>query len=89
MIEMVKQHAESALARPGGIVAREKGRTMEKLYKVTFTHRCKKYEVILEADCKADAIAQAQEIGFGEDWEAVLVAVDGEPVNGMKASKEE
>lgn len=62
---------------------------MEKLYKVTFTRRCKKYEVILEADCKADAIAQAQEIGFGEDWEAVLIAIDGETVNGLKGCEQE
>lgn len=88
-MEIVKQHAGSALARPGGIVAGEKGSTMDKLYQVTFTHRCKKYEIILEADSKADAIAQAQEIGFGEDFTARLVAIDGEPVNGMKASKEE
>ena len=61
---------------------------MEKLYRVTFTHRGKKWEVILEADSKADAIDQAKEIGFGENWEAVLIAIDGEPVNGMNAKKE-
>ena len=57
---------------------------MEKLYEVTFTHRGQKYEVILEAVSKADAIDRAKEIGFGEDWEAVLIAIDGETVNGLK-----
>lgn len=54
---------------------------MEKLYRVTFTHRGQEYKTEVEADSKADAIDQAMEIGFGEDWEAVLIAVDGIPVN--------
>ena len=62
---------------------------MEKLYRVTFTHRGHKYQTEVEADCKADAIDQAQAIGFGEDWEAVLIAIDGEPVNGLKGGEEE
>lgn len=53
---------------------------MEKLYKVTFTHRGQEYFCEVEAACKADAIEQAKEIGFGEDWEAVLIAIDGIPV---------
>ncbi len=57
---------------------------MEKLYRVTFTHRGQKYQTEVEADSKTDAIDQAKEIGFGEDWEAVLIAVDGVPVNGLK-----
>lgn len=51
---------------------------MEKLYKVTFTHRGQKYQTEVEADSKADALAQAQEIGFGEDWEVQLIASDNE-----------
>ncbi len=57
---------------------------MEKTYRVTFTHRGQKYSTEIEASSKADAISQAQEIGFGENWEAVLIAIDGESVNGMK-----
>lgn len=51
---------------------------MEKTYRVTFTHNGQKYEVEVEADCKHDAIEQAKEIGFGQDWEAELVAIDNE-----------
>lgn len=60
---------------------------MEKLYKVTFTHRGQEYQTEVEAACKADAIDQAKEIGFGEDWEAVLISIDGEPVNGKKGGE--
>ena len=62
---------------------------MEKLYEVTMTHQGQQYFCKLEADSKADAIAQAQEIGFGEDWAAVLIAVDGVPVDGLKGGEEE
>jgi hypothetical protein len=62
---------------------------MEKLYRVTFTHRGQKYQTEVEAACKADAIAHGQEIGFGEDWEAVLIAIDGETVNGLKGCEQE
>ena len=62
---------------------------MEKLYEVTMTHRGERYCCKVEATSKADAIAQAQEIGFGEDWEAVLIAIDGEPVNGLWGGAEE
>lgn len=54
---------------------------MEKLYRVTFSHRGQKYQTEVEANCKTDAIDKAKEIGFGEDWEAVLIAVDGVSVN--------
>ena len=63
--------------------------TMEQLYEVTMTHRGQEYSCKVEADSKADAIAQAQEIGFGENWKAVLIAIDGEPVNGLKGGEEE
>ncbi len=56
---------------------------MEKLYRVTFTHRGQEYQTEVEADSKTDAIDQAMEIGFGEEWEAVLIAIDGVPVNVM------
>lgn len=59
---------------------------MEKLYEVTMTHRGQQYRTEVKADSKADAIAQAQEIGFGEDWEARLIAVDGVPVNGAASN---
>lgn len=59
---------------------------MEKLYEVTMTHRGQKYYCKVEADSKADAINQAQEIGFGEDWKARLIAVDGVPVNGAASN---
>ena len=62
---------------------------MEKLYEVTMTHRGQQYCCNVEADSKANAIAQAQEIGFGEDWAAVLIAVDGVPVDGLKGGIEE
>lgn len=62
---------------------------MEKLYEVTMTHRGERYCCKVEADSKADAIAQAQEIGLGEDWEAVLISVDGVPVNGLKGGAED
>lgn len=71
-------------APPGGIVTGQKGNNMEKVYEVTFTHRGQKYKTEVEAACKHDAIEQAKEIGFGEDWEAVLISVDGVPVNGLK-----
>lgn len=51
---------------------------MEKLYKVTFTHKEQEYEVEVEADCTYDAIEQAKEIGFGENWEAKVIAIDNE-----------
>lgn len=51
---------------------------MEKLYLVTFTHRGHAYRVEVEADCAHDAIEQAKEIGFGENWEAKLIASDNE-----------
>ena len=60
---------------------------MEMLYRVTFTRQGKKWEVILEADSKTDAIDQVKEISFGENWEAVLIAIDGEPVNGLKGGE--
>lgn len=47
---------------------------MKKLYRVTFSHWGQIYETIVEADCKEDAIAYAQEIGFGEDWDAFLLS---------------
>lgn len=51
---------------------------MEKLYKVTFTHRGQEYQTEVEADCEHDAIEQAKEIGFGENWKAKLIACDNE-----------
>lgn len=51
---------------------------MEKLYKVTFTHRSQVYETEVEADCEHDAIELAKEIGFGENWKAELIAEDNE-----------
>lgn len=51
---------------------------MEKLYKVTFTHRGQEYETEVEADCEHDAIEQAKEIGLGENWKAELIAEDNE-----------
>ena len=56
---------------------------MEKLYKVTFTHRGQKYSTEVEADSKTDAIEQAKEIDFGKDWEATLIAVDGVPATAV------
>ena len=61
---------------------------MEKLYEVTMTHRGQQYSCKVEAESKADAIAQAQEIGLGEDWAAVLIAVDGVPADGLKGGEE-
>ena len=51
---------------------------MEKLYKVTFTHRGQEYETEVEADCEHEAIEQAKEIGLGENWKATLIAEDNE-----------
>ncbi len=51
---------------------------MEKLYLVTFTHKEQEYQVEVEADCEHDAIEQAKEIGFGENWKAKLIACDNE-----------
>ena len=53
---------------------------MEKLYKVTFTHRGEKYFTKVVAVSEYDAIDKAMEIGCGENWEAVLIAIDGVPV---------
>lgn len=51
---------------------------MENLYKVTFSHKGQEYETEVEADCAHDAIEQAKEIGFGENWKAKLIASDNE-----------
>lgn len=57
---------------------------VEKLYEVTMTHQGQEYRCKVEADSEADAITQAQEIGFGENWKAKLIAIDGEPVSGAE-----
>ena len=51
---------------------------MEKTYRVTFTQNGKKFIEEVEADCKHDAIEFVKEEHPGEDWEAVLVAIDNE-----------
>lgn len=55
---------------------------MEKLYKVTFTYKGHTFSTELIADSIQDAIelARAGMIDFGENWEAVLIAVDGKPL---------
>lgn len=62
---------------------------MEKIYEVAFTWKEQRYRIPIEADSKADAIAQAQEIGFGEDWAARLICVDGVAVCGPWGGAEE
>lgn len=51
---------------------------MEKLYEVSFTHNGQGYQVQVEADCEHDVIEQAKEIGFGENWNARLIACNNE-----------
>lgn len=55
---------------------------MENLYIVTFWDGQKRYHVEVEASDEAAAIAKTKkEVGFGENWDAGVVAVEGTPVN--------
>ena len=54
---------------------------MEKLYKVTFTYLGERYVGKVVADSEYDAIARSMDLGVGENWDAVLIAIDGVPVN--------
>ena len=64
---------------------------MDKLYEVTFTYKAQKYRTEVEADSKYDAIDRASlfftEIGMNGEWEARLIAIDGEPVNRLEGDE--
>ena len=62
---------------------------MEKIYEVSFVCKEQHFRDPVEADSKADAIAQAMEIAPGEDFTARLLFVDGVRVNGLWGGVEE